>query len=63
VITDFNANDTVYLAGYGSSEAANALSHATSSGGSTTLTLSDNTQITFQNVASASALTGHLVSV
>ena len=35
VITDFNSNDMVYLSGYGSSEAANALAHATSSGPST----------------------------
>ncbi|HET6607782.1 MAG TPA: hypothetical protein VFG62_13975 [Rhodopila sp.] len=60
VITDFNANDQVYLLGYGSSEAANALAHATSNGGSTTLTLSDSTRITFQGVGSASALSGHL---
>ena len=62
IITDFNANDTVYLAGYGSGEAARDLNSTASSGGSTTITLSDNTQITFTNVSSATMLNGHIVS-
>jgi Ca2+-binding RTX toxin-like protein len=62
VITDFNANDSVILAGYGSGAAAAALTGATSANGSTTLTLSDNTQITFIGIDSASGLTGHVFS-
>ena len=62
VITDFNSNDVVYLGGYGAAAAANALSTASSSNGSTTLTLSDNTQITFLDIASATNLVNHVVS-
>lgn len=61
VITDFNANDVLYLAGYGSGEAANVLATGVSSGGSTTITLSDNTQITFLDISSVNAL-AHVVS-
>jgi hypothetical protein len=62
VITDFDANDVVYLAGYGSGEASNDLNMAVSSGGNTTVALSDNTQITFLGVASANTLSGQVVS-
>ena len=62
VITDFSSNDVVYLAGYGVGAASNALSAASSSNGATTLTLSDNTQITFLDVASASTLLNHVIS-
>jgi Ca2+-binding RTX toxin-like protein len=61
-ITDFNASDVAYLVGYSSNEASQDLVSAVSSGGNTTLTLSDNTQITFLDVSSASALRGHVVS-
>ena len=63
MIANFSANDIVHLSGYGASAAANALAGAISSGGSTTITLSDSTQITFLDVASASALAGHILSV
>ena len=59
VITDFNAADTVLAAGYGTAAAAAAIAAATVSGGNTTITLSDNTRITFNGVGSASALAGH----
>jgi len=52
----------VYLAGYGSTEAAQALAGASNSGGSTTLTLSDNTRITFLDVANVNQLQGRMVS-
>jgi Ca2+-binding RTX toxin-like protein len=61
-VTDFNASDTVQLIGYGSVAAANALAGATTIGNSTTITLSDNTKITFLGVSAASALTGHITS-
>ena len=62
VVENFNTMATVWLNSYGSGAAATALADATSSGGSTTLTLSDNTQITFAAVASVSELQGHVVS-
>jgi hypothetical protein len=61
-ITDFSAQDQVGLFGYGSAAASTALQTATSSAGNTTLTLSDNTTITFLGIGSASALTGHVFS-
>src|SRR4029078_5015236 len=60
VITDFSAIDNVILVGYGAGEAAAAIAGATTTGGSTTITLSDNTKITFTGVTSSSALTGHI---
>jgi hypothetical protein len=62
IITDFNANDAVYLAGYGGQAAANALSTATSADGSSTITLSDNTRITFLGVSNLNSLRGQIVS-
>lgn len=62
VITDFNASDTVYLAGYGGGAAASAVASATSSGGSSTITLSDNTSITFLGVSGLSSLASRIVS-
>jgi len=61
-VSNFNVADNVFLLGYGAGAAAAALTNAVSAGGSTTLTLSDNTQITFNGVASASGLTGHIFS-
>ena len=61
IVTDFNTSDSVLLAGYGSSAAGAALAGATSSGGNTTLTLSDNTKITFIGT-SVTTLTGHVSS-
>jgi Ca2+-binding RTX toxin-like protein len=62
VISDFSAIDVAYLADYGPNEAAAALAGATTAGGSTTITLSDNTKITFTGVTSTAALTGHVIS-
>jgi len=56
-----SATDQVLLAGYGAGEAQHALSTATSAFNNTTLTLSDNTKITFLGT-SLSELTGHVSS-
>ena len=61
-VVNFNASDTVWLADYGSAAAPTALSEATYAGGSTTITLSDSTRITFVGIASASELQGHVIS-
>jgi hypothetical protein len=61
-IMDFSASDAVFLIGYGADQATTALANAQSLGGSTTLTLSDNTQITFVGVDSASGLDGHVIA-
>src|SRR6185437_8055036 len=60
-VTDFNSNDQVNLVGYGSDAGATALANAAVSGGNTTLTLADNTKITFLNT-SVAQLTGHITS-
>ncbi len=54
--------DQAILQGYGTAAAGIALATAQSSGGNTTLTLSDNTKITFVGVSSASLLSGHVTS-
>jgi hypothetical protein len=60
LVTNFSTlNGSVALFGYGQSALAIIASAATVAG-NTTLTLSDNTRITFLNVSSASAL--HLTS-
>ena len=61
VVDQFTSNDQVLLAGYGAGEAAQALGTATSAFNNTTLTLSDNTKITFLNT-SLSQLIGHVSS-
>ena len=62
-VSGFNAaTDMVYLAGYGSAAAATAIANAHSAGNATTLTLSDNTKITFAGISSASSLSGHITS-
>jgi hypothetical protein len=62
VIGDLSAVDTVFLVGYGPNAAVNAIAGATTAGGSTTITLSDNTKITFSGVTSSAALTNHIFS-
>ena len=62
LITDFNSADTIFAAGYGASAAAAAINAATVAGGNTTITLADNTKITFAGVSSASTLNGHFLS-
>jgi hypothetical protein len=62
VIGDLSAVDTVFLVGYGSGAATNAIAGATTTASSTTITLSDNTKITFSGVTNSAALTGHLFS-
>ncbi len=51
VITDFKTSDKLALTGYAADTAAGVLPTATVSGGSTTITLSDQTKIVFQNYA------------
>jgi Ca2+-binding RTX toxin-like protein len=60
VIGDFSAIDNVMLISYGAGEAANAIAGATTAGGSTTITLSDHTKITFTGVTNSGALSGHI---
>ena len=60
VIGDFSAIDNVLLVSYAPGEAAAAIAGATTTGSSTTITLSDNTKITFTGVTSSAALTGHI---
>ena len=59
VITDFNSNDSVFASGYGD-QAATLIQNAVTANGSTSVTLSDGTKITFTGMSSSSALTGHL---
>ncbi len=47
--------DTIDLLGYGKNEVTQALKHQQAAGGSTTITLSDHTTITFAGVSSLSA--------
>jgi len=56
-IADYNAGqgDLVGLFGYGSNEVAQALASQSTSGGNTTITLSDNTTITFSGVSHLTA--------
>jgi len=63
VIANFTASDAVNLSGYGGNDAARALAGAVSAGGNTSITLTDNTQITFLSVGSPGALAGHVFSV
>jgi Ca2+-binding RTX toxin-like protein len=63
VISDFSAIDYVVLGNYGSGAAAAAIAGSVTTAGSTTITLSDNTKITFTGVTSSSALSGHVVSI
>jgi Ca2+-binding RTX toxin-like protein len=60
VIGGYQSNDLVVLSGYGTAAASIAQADATLSGGNTTITLADNTKITFLGVTSASSL--HLAS-
>jgi hypothetical protein len=62
VISDFSAIDTLALVGYGPDAGANAIAGATTANGSTTITLSDNTKITFTGVTNPASLTGHISS-
>jgi hypothetical protein len=62
VIGNFSAIDTVFLLNYGSDAASAALATATTAGGSTTITLADNTRITFTGVTTSAALSGHIFS-
>lgn len=58
-ITDWSSRDSLFLIGYGPNQsAASLLANATSAGGNVTVKLADNTTITFDNLASTSALVG-----
>lgn len=60
-ITDYSGASSVGLFGYGSAAGANALAAATVAGGATTIALSDNTKITFDNVTAPTSI--HIFSV
>jgi Ca2+-binding RTX toxin-like protein len=61
-ITDFNASDSVDLGGYDPAQSAISIQDAaTVSSAGVTLTLSDQTTITFAGLTSASALNGHIL--
>ena len=63
VITDFNANDAVYLIGYSAEQTASALQNvAVVNASGVTLTLSDQTEITFSNLTSEAALNGRILA-
>jgi len=49
-ISGFNSNERVLLIGYGSAEQQNAINGQNNAGGNTTITLSDNTRVTFLGV-------------
>ena len=55
VIGDFKSSDKLALSGYKATSAADVLKSATVSGGSTTVTLSDQTKIVFQNYTNLNA--------
>jgi len=61
IVMDFGSTDSVLLGGYGAAEASAALASAVTVGTDTTLTLSDNTKITFVGT-SVAQLTGHITS-
>jgi Ca2+-binding RTX toxin-like protein len=64
IITDFNANDAVYLIGYDPAQTASTLQDAaTVNASGVTLTLSDNTQITFTDLSNVQTLDGHILYV
>ena len=50
-----SGQDTIDLQGYGKNQVSNALKHQQVAGGSTTITLSDNTKITFADVSNLKA--------
>jgi Ca2+-binding RTX toxin-like protein len=58
MINNFNAGTSVFLNGYAASEVNNDLANAKVIGGSLTVTLSDNTQITFANLTNTAQLGG-----
>ena len=60
IITDFNANDSVFIEGYGPGSASALQNAAVVGAGGLTLTLSDNTTITFSNLTSAQSLDGKI---
>lgn len=52
LILNFDSNDKVLLSGYGPDEVSIALAHQSTHHGSVSITLSDDTKITFKDVAS-----------
>lgn len=51
LVVGFTGADKIHLVGYGPNEVSNAIATQVHSAGSTTITLSDSTKITFQSVA------------
>ncbi|WP_428489814.1 beta strand repeat-containing protein [Rhodopila sp.] len=63
-ITDFSPSDSLFLLGYAPGQSASSLlSAATEDSTGVTLTLSDETKITFTNLNSASSLNGEIMYV
>ena len=62
VISDFSFIDRVFLMNYGTAAAGAAIAGAQTANGSTTITLADNTKITFAGLTDPNALSGHLFS-
>jgi Ca2+-binding RTX toxin-like protein len=60
IVTDFNADDAVFIEGYGAGSAAALQNAAIVGAGGLTLTLSDNTTITFTNLTNAQSLDGRI---
>ena len=61
-ITGWTTSDSLFLSGYGNSQTAESVFNAgTVASGSLTITLSDNTTITFENVSSTSEFNGRVL--
>jgi hypothetical protein len=60
VITDFTANDTIYIQGYAPGSAAELQSNATVGADGLTLHLSDGTTVSFSNLTDPSQLNGKI---
>jgi Ca2+-binding RTX toxin-like protein len=62
VITDFSSNDTAVFVGYTAASIAAAVAGATTSAAGSTITLSDNTKITFSGVSNILNIAGQFQS-
>ncbi len=56
VITDFSANDVLWLTGYDSTATNAAFQNAAVSNGALTVTLPDNTKVTFLGITNAGSI-------
>ena len=62
VVSNFSSLDHLVLVGYGPGADVAAIAGATTANGSTTITLSDNTKITFTGMSNPGALIGHTLN-